>query len=632
MTTEFKEILLKRGPVAQAAIYVGPVGEVVVDTELSTLRVQNGRKPGGFVLSKDGHLHEIAGVKGLQRELDQRAPLASPLFIGIPRVPTAAAGDSTSQIASTEFVTSGFLSKTGGTVTGDVEVDGYVTLLKQPAGLDQALSTRWAIRQSTAKRAVDYASVGPLAVSVLEDGLLHGPARAAYAAGNTTQASNFVNYVSPSIAASVKVGAVVSGANIRPGSKVIEVAPDGGSFWMSSPAASSGTGDLTFMNDVTNVLQLDGSFVQPGDRILLKDQTDKRQNGVYVMVEPGEDYVWTLQRAADSDTWEALEGAFLAVRHGTVNGESMWFCQSGGSGTIGVTPSEWKMTTSRTSAQFADFKPIVGTVPYYTEDGIKNLSFSTFAADTLLKYNGLTELRLAMQAAPLASPALTGLPTAPTPGTESNNTQLSTTAFVKSVVAGQMPGNAASATKLATARTIRVEGAVEGSVVFDGTSDVVIQTISQPIGTTPGTYPVVTVDNYGRVTAGRSLTPTDIPNLSWNKIQNDLPTTLGGYGIKDAVKKKDSVLFDFDPTTVSRSNGITWTSGSGAYSASVQVTSPNVSRLVVEAPASGEVVVRSGTAEILKVSSSGITVLGDLTVSGTLDSDMGDVEIDGGTF
>lgn len=37
-------------------------------------------------------------------------------------------------------------------------------------------------------------------------------------------------------------------------------------------------------------------------------------------------------------------------------------------------------------------------------------------------------------AAPLASPALTGIPTAPTAGTSANNTQLATTAFVRSVM------------------------------------------------------------------------------------------------------------------------------------------------------------------------------------------------------
>ena len=54
-------------------------------------------------------------------------------------------------------------------------------------------------------------------------------------------------------------------------------------------------------------------------------------------------------------------------------------------------------------------------------------------------------------------------------------------------------------------------------------------------GVTAGTYPKVTVDKYGRVTAGASLSASDIPNLSWNKITSDKPTTLSGYGITDGV-------------------------------------------------------------------------------------------------
>ncbi len=54
-------------------------------------------------------------------------------------------------------------------------------------------------------------------------------------------------------------------------------------------------------------------------------------------------------------------------------------------------------------------------------------------------------------------------------------------------------------------------------------------------GVTAGTYPKVTVDKYGRVTAGSSLLVDDIPNLPWSKITSGKPTTLTGYGITDGV-------------------------------------------------------------------------------------------------
>lgn len=53
-------------------------------------------------------------------------------------------------------------------------------------------------------------------------------------------------------------------------------------------------------------------------------------------------------------------------------------------------------------------------------------------------------------------------------------------------------------------------------------------------GVTAGTYPKVTVDAKGRVTAGAALAATDIPVLDWSKITTGKPTTLAGYGITDA--------------------------------------------------------------------------------------------------
>ena len=70
--------------------------------------------------------------------------------------------------------------------------------------------------------------------------------------------------------------------------------------------------------------------------------------------------------------------------------------------------------------------------------------------------------------------ALTGTPTAPTATAGANTTQIATTAFVTTAVANKttITGNAGTATKLATARTISLTGDVVGSVSFDGSNNV----------------------------------------------------------------------------------------------------------------------------------------------------------------
>ena len=44
------QILLKRGNTTAASAYTGPIGEVVIDTGLQTLRIQDGVTPGGQII------------------------------------------------------------------------------------------------------------------------------------------------------------------------------------------------------------------------------------------------------------------------------------------------------------------------------------------------------------------------------------------------------------------------------------------------------------------------------------------------------------------------------------------------------------------------------------------------------
>ena len=74
-----------------------------------------------------------------------------------------------------------------------------------------------------------------------------------------------------------------------------------------------------------------------------------------------------------------------------------------------------------------------------------------------------------------------------------------------------LTSNVASATKLATARTIN-------GVAFDGTANITITSSLGPSGVTAGTYPKVTVDATGVVTAGTTLVAADIPALDASKI------------------------------------------------------------------------------------------------------------------
>jgi hypothetical protein len=76
-----------------------------------------------------GHGHEIADVSGLQASLNAKAPLASPALTGTPTAPTAAAGTSSTQIATTAFVQTAITDFGAGDMaraTYDTDNDGKV--------------------------------------------------------------------------------------------------------------------------------------------------------------------------------------------------------------------------------------------------------------------------------------------------------------------------------------------------------------------------------------------------------------------------------------------------------------------------------------------------------------------------
>ncbi|WP_195264563.1 hypothetical protein [Clostridium sp. 1001275B_160808_H3] len=76
------------------------------------------------------------------------------------------------------------------------------------------------------------------------------------------------------------------------------------------------------------------------------------------------------------------------------------------------------------------------------------------------------------------SPTLTGTPTSTTPTAGDNTTKIATTAFVTTAVNNKtsVSGNAGTASKLQTARTITLTGSITGSANFDGSQNITITT------------------------------------------------------------------------------------------------------------------------------------------------------------
>lgn len=85
---------------------------------------------------------------------------------------------------------------------------------------------------------------------------------------------------------------------------------------------------------------IDGIGVGDGDRVLVKNQTDLTENGIYVASTSG---AWV--RSADTDTWENIVSAYVMVEEGTTHKESGYLCSVDSGGTLGVDDVVWVQFT-----------------------------------------------------------------------------------------------------------------------------------------------------------------------------------------------------------------------------------------------------------------------------------------------
>lgn len=98
--------------------------------------------------------------------------------------------------------------------------------------------------------------------------------------------------------------------------------------WKPSVKAASTGDDITLSGEQT----IDGVVLAAGDRVLLKDQADPSENGVYVVASGA----WS--RSSDADTTSKVTASFAVfVEQGTVNADSGWVLTNDGPVTIGTT-------------------------------------------------------------------------------------------------------------------------------------------------------------------------------------------------------------------------------------------------------------------------------------------------------
>jgi hypothetical protein len=209
------------------------------------------------------------------------------------------------------------------------------------------------------------------------------------------------------------------------------------------------------------------------DRVMIKDESTKSHNGIYVVTAAGDGSTpYVLTRSTDMDQSGEIQGAFALATAGGTNANTGWVVTSTGPYTVGttdivfskfttvgvtagnglqqvgtvlsvLTANAGRIAVSGSGIDLASGVISPGTYTKVTVDTYGRVTgSSTLSAGDIpnIAESQVTNLStdLGLKAA-LASPAFTGTPTAPTaiPGT--NNTQLATTAYVDSAVLAGVP-------------------------------------------------------------------------------------------------------------------------------------------------------------------------------------------------
>ncbi len=160
----------------------------------------------------------------------------------------------------------------------------------------------------------------------------------------------------------------------------------------------------TLTNAGTQVaLVIDGVTVSVADRVLIYEQTDQTQNGIYVVTDVGSGATnWVLTRASDADTYVInsaaglSEGSTVFVQEGATGAGETYTCNTSGTITFGTTNITFVQISTAQIYSAGNGLQLTGTVfslisPVVTSNGGTGLtSFTTNGAVYATSASALT--------------------------------------------------------------------------------------------------------------------------------------------------------------------------------------------------------------------------------------------------
>ena len=252
---------------------------------------------------------------------------------------------------------------------------------------------------------------------------------------------------------------------------------------------TAGVGATLTNSGTQAALVIDGVTLNSADRVLVYEQTNATQNGIYTVTNTGSASTnWVLTRATDADSYGPSDPDSLG------QGDA-FFVQEGaaGAGETYVMNTEGTITFGTTNITFAQFS----SAQIYSAGNGLTLTGVTFAAGagTGVTVNA-NDIAIGQDV-----------------GTSADVTFNTVSANLTGNVTGSVTGNASTASALQTARNIALTGAVTGSTSFDGSGNVSITTTatSDPTITLGGDLSgSATLTNLGNATLTATINANSV--------------------------------------------------------------------------------------------------------------------------
>jgi hypothetical protein len=139
---------------------------------------------------------------------------------------------------------------------------------------------------------------------------------------------------------------------------------------------------------LSGLLTIDTVTLVAGETVLVKDQTNAANNGIYVAAAGA----WT--RSPGADVWEEFIGAIVFVVEGSQSG-SAWFCTAQPGGTLGVTANNWSNFSVASSYTAGTGLTLVGTQFSITNTAVTAAAYGSATQVGTFTVNAQGQLTLA---------------------------------------------------------------------------------------------------------------------------------------------------------------------------------------------------------------------------------------------